>query len=64
MDKGQKGLKELAGGSPGAALGTLLVVLSSQFGAVEWTGENAVLVVLAFQGIGGFIRPYLPKPKS
>lgn len=59
-----KGLKELAGGGIGSAVGVLIVVLSDQFGGVTWNGTNATLLVLALQGMWSFVRPYIPKPNG
>lgn len=58
-----KGLKELAGGGLGSAIGVLIVVLFEQFGGTQWNGTNATLLVLACQGIWSFVRPYIPKPE-
>ena len=59
-----KGLKELAGGGVGSAIGVLFIVLSEQFGGVQWAGTNATLVVLAMQSVWSVVRPYVPKPKE
>jgi hypothetical protein len=59
-----KGLKEVAGGGLGSAVGVLFVVLAEQFGGIQWNGTNATLVVLALQGIWSFVRPYIPKPNG
>jgi hypothetical protein len=58
-----KGMKELAGGGLGSAIGVLIVVLSEQFGGVTWSGDNGAVIVLACQGIWSFVRPYIPKPE-
>ena len=59
-----KGIKELAGGGIGSAVGVLTVVLTEQFAGVTWNGENAALLVGALQGIWSFVRPYIPKPNG